>query len=179
MWPWPCPTRDQDSVLGGHAPHGRPPDVIDGKNRDVDENIADVLSQSRIVDGNIADVLTKDRSVGEDYFPVTVCAPFSFDRQWTPVKQIIKVKTEKVMEFPVKSATLLFPINKGISAFILVISGRMVAANEAAVKRAAAEATAQVAANEAAFKRAAAVATAHLAANEAAVERAAAKATAV
>ena len=77
MWPWPCPARDQDSVLGGHAPHGRPPDVIDGKNRDVDENIADVLSQSRIVDGNIADVLTKDRSVGEDYLPVTVCAPFS------------------------------------------------------------------------------------------------------
>ena len=65
------------------------------------------------------------------------------------------------MEFPVKSATLLFPINMGISGFILVISGRMVAANEAAVKRAAA------------------VATAHLAANEAAVERAAAKATAV
>ena len=57
--------------MGGHAPHGRPPDVIDGKNRDVDENIADVLSQSRIVDGNIADVLTKERSVGEDYFPVT------------------------------------------------------------------------------------------------------------
>ena len=47
---------DQDSVWGGHAPHGRPPDIIGG-------NITDVLTKSGDVDGNITDAMTKDMQI--------------------------------------------------------------------------------------------------------------------
>ena len=49
---------DLHDGLGGHAPHGRPLDVIDG-------SLVEVLTKNGDVDENIVDVMTKDmRMVG-------------------------------------------------------------------------------------------------------------------